>query len=232
MNRRDVVLEAKNIAYAYKTPQGPLPILKDIHLTLRRGEFVALTAPSGAGKSTLLNLLGLLEISDHGHLWLYGPEGLRPVQNLSDIKRTELRCHSLGFIHQSHQLLPEFNALENVAIPQMIAGVPQSQGLAKAKLWLEKVGLGERLTHKPNQLSGGQQQRVAIARALINGPCLILADEPTGNLDHQTTRDIFSLLSQVKHTCSILMATHNRDLLPSFDRVLSLQEGHLVTICP
>lgn len=225
-----VILQAEALTYAYKTNHGPLSILNGISLTLRRGESVALTAPSGAGKSTLLYLLGLLENPDSGQLSIEGPQGLCATQTLSDDNRTALRCKSIGFVHQSHQLLAEFNALENVSLPQIIAGVPRAQAQEKAKYWLEKMGLGHRLDHRPSQLSGGQQQRVAIARALINEPCLILADEPTGNLDHQTTHEIFALLTEIKSNACVFMATHNRELLSSFDRVLSLNKGHLIEL--
>jgi lipoprotein-releasing system ATP-binding protein len=189
---------------------------------------VALVGPSGAGKSTLLHLAGLLERPDAGEVRIAGDE----CGSLSDERRTLLRRATLGFVYQFHHLLPEFSALENVMIPQMIAGVSRSIARDKAARLLRRVGLGERLGHRPARLSGGEQQRVAIVRALANDPKVLLADEPTGNLDHATAESVMATLIEVARATGLasLIATHNLDLARRLDRVVALEDGRLTAI--
>ncbi len=203
-----------------------LDVLRGVDLDIGAGEMVAMVGPSGAGKSTLLHIAGLLERPNEGTVAIDG----RPCDGLDDGGRTALRRSTIGFVYQAHHLLPEFSALENVELPQMIAGIARRKAAAAAKELLARVGLGERLTHRPAQLSGGEQQRVAIARALANGPKLILADEPTGNLDHNTAGDVFDMLVKLVHDTGIgaLVATHNPELAARMDRTLELRDGVLV----
>jgi lipoprotein-releasing system ATP-binding protein len=205
-----------------------LTVLNGIDLALRPGELVALVGPSGAGKSTLLHLAGLLERPDGGEVRIEGQE----CGGLSDERRTLLRRSALGFVYQFHHLLPEFSALENVMIPQMIAGVPRGVARDKAAALLQKVGLGERLDHRPARLSGGEQQRVAIVRALANDPQILLADEPTGNLDHATAEGVMGTLIEVTRATGLaaLIATHNLELANRLDRVVTLEDGKLRSI--
>jgi lipoprotein-releasing system ATP-binding protein len=211
-------------------PQGGnrLEVIKDASFALQRGEMVALVGPSGSGKSTLLHLAGLLERPDGGEVWILGSPGSR----LSDSRRTELRRTAIGFVYQYHHLLPEFSALENLLLPQMIAGQARRAATGRAKELLGLVGLTQRASHRPAQLSGGEQQRVAIARALANAPALLLADEPTGNLDHHTAEDVFALLSRLVHEMRLgaLIATHNLDLARRMDRMITLEDGVLVQL--
>jgi lipoprotein-releasing system ATP-binding protein len=205
-----------------------LMVLNGIDLALRPGELVALVGPSGAGKSTLLHLAGLLERPDGGEVRIEGQE----CGGLSDERRTLLRRSALGFVYQFHHLLPEFSALENVMIPQMIAGVPRGVARDKAAALLQKVGLGERLDHRPARLSGGEQQRVAIVRALANDPQILLADEPTGNLDHATAEGVMGTLIEVTRATGLaaLIATHNLELANRLDRIVTLEDGKLRSI--
>jgi lipoprotein-releasing system ATP-binding protein len=211
-------------------PQGAsrLQVLQDATLTVRRGDLVALMGPSGSGKSTLLHICGLLERPESGELWICGVA----AHFLSDAQRTELRRNTIGFVYQYHHLLPEFSALENVVLPQMIAGQSRRDAEKRATELLETVGLGQRLSHRPARLSGGEQQRVAIARALANGPSLLLADEPTGNLDQHTAEEVFELLSKLVHEMGLaaLIATHNLELAGRMDRTLSIHEGRVVEV--
>jgi lipoprotein-releasing system ATP-binding protein len=192
---------------------------------LRPGELVALVGPSGAGKSTLLHLAGLLERPSTGEIRIAGEECGR----LSDDRRTLLRRAALGFVYQFHHLLPEFSALENVMVPQMIAGVARGAARDKATSLLRRVGLGERLSHRPARLSGGEQQRVAIVRALANDPKVLLADEPTGNLDHTTGDSVMATLIEMTRATGLaaLIATHNLDLARRLDRIVVLEDGKL-----
>jgi len=205
-----------------------LTVLNGADLTLWPGELVALLGPSGAGKSTLLHLAGLLERPDGGEVRIDG----QACGGLSDEKRTLLRRSALGFVYQFHHLLPEFSALENVMIPQMIAGIARGTARDKATELLERVGLSERLGHRPARLSGGEQQRVAIVRALANDPQILLADEPTGNLDQATAEGVTETLISVTRATglAVLVATHNLDLANRLDRVVTLEGGQLRSI--
>ncbi len=206
--------------------QTRLEVLDGVSLTLERGEIVALVGPSGAGKSTLLQIAGLLEHPNSGEVVING----RACGGLSDHQRTALRRRRIGFVFQHHHLLAEFNALENVMLPQMIAGRSRRQAAARARVLLEIVGLSERERHRPGKLSGGEQQRVAIARALANRPLILLADEPTGDLDSRTADAVFDeLLTLVRRGgLAALIATHNMALAQRMDRVLTLRGGRLV----
>ena len=200
-------------------------VLRGASITVARGEVVALVAPSGAGKSTLLHIAGLLDVADEGAVQLDG----RQMQGLSDRARTEARRGDVGFIYQFHHLLPEFSALENVVIPQLANGVPKPQAEARARDLLGRVGVAARADHRPAALSGGEQQRVAFCRALANGPKLLLADEPTGNLDPATSDQVFGvLMTLVRETgLSALIATHNMELAGRMDRVVRLAQGRV-----
>jgi len=202
-----------------------IEVLRGVNLEVRPGEIVALLGPSGSGKSTLLQAVGLLEGGFQGSIRLAGQEAAQ----LDDDGRTRLRRDLLGFVYQFHHLLPEFNALENVLIPQLVRGAESDAARTRAKDLLTKLRLGERLDHRPSKLSGGEQQRVAVARALANNPPLILADEPTGNLDEQTADTVLAeFLSLVRGEGSAaLVATHNERLAAKMDRVVRLQEGRL-----
>ena len=200
-----------------------LDVLKGVSLSLERGELVALVGPSGAGKSTLLHVAGLLEPPDGGEIHLDG----KSCGQLGDDERTRLRRETLGFVYQFHHLLPEFSALENVMLPGMIAGVGKASARARAAELLALLGLEARSHHRPGLLSGGEQQRVAIARALANRPRVLLADEPTGNLDHDTAMKVFERLTDLARETGIavLVATHNLELANRMDRVLALEDG-------
>jgi len=222
--RPSAVLHLKNIARRY----GELVILKDVDFTLAPGETAALLGPSGSGKSSLLHIAGLLEAPSGGEVYISG----RATSTLSDAERTRIRRDGLGFVYQFHHLLPEFTALGNVALPQLIAGVKKADAEAEAARLLSALGLGERLTHQPGQLSGGEQQRTAIARALANKPALLLADEPTGNLDPKTSDVVFdALLALVRSEgLSALIATHDQRIAKRMDRVLAIKDQQLVEV--
>ena len=209
----------------YRTEAGELPVLRGADLTLQAGEIVALVAPSGTGKSTLLHLAGLLERPDGGEVFING----RAAGGLDDGARTTLRREEIGFVYQFHHLLPEFTAEENVCLPQMAAGVPRARAVERARQLLAGFGLTGREHHRPGRLSGGEQQRVAIARALANGPRILLADEPTGNLDVGTSDRVFAELleSARERGLAALIATHNPELAARMDRVVELRDGHL-----
>ena len=211
---------------SFRQGDSELHVLRGADLSLRRGEVVALVGPSGAGKSTLLHIAGLLEQPDCGAVTIDGVE----CGNLPDSRRTELRRGFLGFVYQFHHLLPEFSAAENVIVPQMIAGKSRAQGAVRAMALLDALGLAARADHRPGQLSGGEQQRVAIARALANGPKVLLADEPTGNLDPETADAVFASLVSLakKEGLAALIATHNPALAARMDRVVRLHNGVLV----
>lgn len=226
MNKSAPTLEMKNVYRSFKQGGQTLEVLKGINLDIAKGEVVALIGPSGAGKSTMLQIAGLLEKPSKGEIYLDGQK----CSKLSDAFRTALRRDYLGFVYQYHNLLPDFNAAENVMLPQMIAGVKTKIAKEKAEWLLSRLGLAKRFKHRPSELSGGEQQRVAIARALANTPKLLLADEPTGNLDPRTSETVFAeLLSIVKETgLSALIATHNHDLANQMDRKIQLEDGKLI----
>ncbi|MFL5236876.1 MAG: ABC transporter ATP-binding protein [Rhizomicrobium sp.] len=220
------VLRLDGIARQYAQGQSRLEVFRDLRLTLWAGELVALVGPSGAGKSSLLHMAGLLEAPSAGEIYLGGAA----ASGLSENERTRLRRDLIGFVYQAHHLLPEFSALENVMIPQRIARRSRAEAEQEAKRLLTQVGLAARLEHRPSQLSGGEQQRVAIARALANHPQLLLADEPTGNLDPRTAQAAFDILLHLVRSegAAALVATHNQDLAAKMDRALVLQDGRLI----
>src|SRR6201981_437605 len=215
----------RGVARIFRLAGTELRVLNGVDLALRPGEIVALVGPSGAGKSTLLHVAGLLERPDGGMVLIGGED----CGSLSEERRTLLRRSEIGFVYQFHHLLPEFSALENVMLPQMIAGVARGRARGKAAELLDLVGLASRTRHRPARLSGGEQQRVAIVRALANDPRILLADEPTGNLDHATRDDVLStLLNLARHTgLAALVATHNLELAHRLDRIVALEDGRL-----
>jgi lipoprotein-releasing system ATP-binding protein len=222
-----VVLELKGIKQSFpQADGGRLEVIRHADLKLKRGEMVALIGPSGSGKSTLLHITGMLEKPAGGEIVIDGAS----VAALGDDAKTRIRREKMGFVYQYHHLLPEFSAIENVIIPQMIAGKSRREAEPRARELLERVGLGGRLQNRPGKLSGGEQQRVAIARALANSPKLILADEPTGNLDHHTSDGVFAMLSDLVHDFGVaaLIATHNLEIAQRMDRAVTLRDGELV----
>ncbi len=220
------ILELQHIGRTFTKGKTKLAVLKDVNLIIYPGQLIALTGPSGSGKSTLLHIAGLLDTPTNGTLVLDGQN----LKKMSDLKRTALRRHHIGFIYQSHLLLPDFSALENVMLPQRLAGASIKEAQTRAEELLTLVGLEKRLHHRSGQLSGGEQQRVAIARALANKPKLLLADEPTGNLDPVTAESVFNLLLKiVKETgLAAVIATHNPDLANRMDMRLTIKDGALV----
>jgi len=222
------VIYLHEIKRRYMQAEEPLTVLDGAKLALWAGQSVALVAPSGAGKSTLLHIAGLLESPDEGEVYVAGAA----TSQLSDMERTQIRRTEIGFVYQSHRLLPEFSAIENVMLPQMIRGLKRSETVRRATEILTYLGLGERLKHRPAELSGGEQQRVALARAVANAPRVLLADEPTGNLDPHTADHVFGVLMQlVKATrVAMLIATHNMELAGRMDRRVSLVEGRVVEL--
>jgi len=222
------VIYLHEIKRQYMQGEAPLTILDGAKLALWGGQSVALVAPSGAGKSTLLHIAGLLETPDDGEVYVAGA----PTSQLADVERTQIRRTEIGFVYQSHRLLPEFSALENVMLPQMIRGLKRSETIKRSSEILGYLGLGDRLKHRPAELSGGEQQRVAIARAVANAPRALLADEPTGNLDPHTSDHVFQALMQlVKATgVAMLIATHNMELAGRMDRRVSLANGQIVEL--
>ena len=216
-------LALEGVVRTFKQAGESLEVLRGVSLSLAKGEIVALVGPSGAGKSTLLHVAGLLERPDAGAVRIEG----RDCGKMSDVERTEVRRAKLGFVYQFHHLLPEFSALENVMVPQMIAGVARGAARTRANELLGLVGLVPRASHRPARLSGGEQQRVAIVRALANGPSVLLGDEPTGNLDHHTAEDVMGVLVGLvrKTGLAALIATHNLELARKLDRVLALEDG-------
>ena len=223
----DQVLAIRGLTRTYQTGDKTLTVLDGADLDIMPGEVVGLIGPSGSGKSSLLHAAGLLERPTAGQIFIEG----RDCSNLSDRVRTRVRLHTIGFVYQAHHLLPEFSALDNVALPQMIAGTPRKAARERAFHLLEQLGLAERVKHQPAQLSGGEQQRVAIARALANAPRLLLADEPTGNLDPHTSAAVFENLYALARATGVaaLVATHNLELARHMDRVLGLKDGKLET---
>lgn len=219
-------LELRAVERRYRTEAATLEVLRGADLTLHQGEIVALVAPSGTGKSTLLHVTGLLERPDGGEVYVEG----KAAGTLSDDQRTAIRRNTIGFVYQFHHLLPEFTAEENVVLPQLAAGASRADAKARAAEILGQFGLASRLHHRPGKLSGGEQQRVAIARALANAPRVLLADEPTGNLDTTTANLVFDeLLREARgRGLSALIATHNPALAARMDRVVTLRDGKVV----
>ena len=219
------VLSLRGVTRTYTTGQGDLTVLKGVDLDIMPGELVGLIGPSGSGKSSLLHAAGLLERPTSGDVRIDGED----VGVLDERARTRLRLSRVGFVYQFHHLLPEFDARDNVALPMRIAGYSEDQARSRAEAALASLGLGERTRHQPAQMSGGEQQRVALARALANSPRLLLADEPTGNLDPATSQSVFETLQTlVKDTgVAALIATHNMELAGHMDRVFALKDGHL-----
>jgi lipoprotein-releasing system ATP-binding protein len=226
VDEHPIVLELQGVARRFTEGEGELEVFSDVSVALRSGELAGLIGPSGAGKSSLLHIAGLLEKPSAGEVFVTGLAS----SGLDDRGRTALRRQTIGFVYQAHHLLPEFDALENVMLPQMIAGNTRAAADAEARRLLDMLGLSERLHHRPAQLSGGEQQRVAIARALANRPRLLLADEPTGNLDPRTAAGVFDALLRVVRNEGVagLVATHNLELAAKMDRVLVLHEGRLL----
>ncbi|MEI3582732.1 MAG: ABC transporter ATP-binding protein [Alphaproteobacteria bacterium] len=225
-NEKETVLELKQICKSFRQGSQKLDVLTGVDLEIKSGEIVALIGPSGSGKSTLLQIAGLLETPSSGEIYL----NRQNCSKLGDGLRTLLRRDFLGFVYQYHNLLPDFSAEENVMLPQLIAGRKAKAARERAAWLLERLNLGSRLKHRPAEMSGGEQQRVAIARALANAPKLLLADEPTGNLDPKTSDVVFAeLLNIVKETgLSALIATHNMELASAMDRKVRLEDGRLV----
>jgi lipoprotein-releasing system ATP-binding protein len=227
MNAR-VALQLSGIERHYGEGDTFLPILKGADLTLRSGETVALVAPSGTGKSTLLHIAGLLEHPDEGEVLVNGTS----CNGLSDDRRTAIRRNEIGFVYQFHHLLPEFSALENIMMPQLIAGLPKAEAAERASALLDYMRIGHRGSHRPTELSGGEQQRVAIARAVANAPLILLADEPTGNLDPETAGYVFEALEALARQSGLaaLIATHNHELASLMDRRVTIEEGKVVEL--
>lgn len=220
------ILFLYQIERSYRQGTNMLRILQSAELAVWPGQSVALVAPSGTGKSTLLHIAGLLEHQDSGEVYI----NERPTSTLSDGERTEIRRNDIGFIYQAHHLLSEFSAVENVMLPQMVKGLAKNEARDRAAELLSYLGLKDRLTHRPTELSGGEQQRVAIARAVANAPRILLADEPTGNLDPHTAEHVFDALTQLVHASGLaaIIATHNLDLAARMDRRVTLREGTVV----
>jgi len=222
------VLYLQGVERHFRQGDETLVVLKDVELALWPGQSVALVGPSGAGKSTLLHIAGLLEHADAGEVYIDGVA----TSHLTDIARTRIRRADIGFVYQFHHLLSEFSALENVMLPQMIRGLKRQEAQARAAELLSYLGLKDRLTHRPAELSGGEQQRVAIARAVANAPRILLADEPTGNLDLRTSQHVFATLGQLVRASGLaaIVATHNLDIAAQMDRRVTIREGLVVEI--
>lgn len=228
MMEKPPALHLNDVRRSYVQGETELNILRGATMSVWPGESVALIAPSGAGKSTLLHMAGLLEHPDDGEVFING----KPTAKLPDAARTAIRRDEIGFVYQFHHLLPEFTATENVALPQMIAGLDKGEASKRANELLAFLGLGQRLEHRPSELSGGEQQRVAIARAVANAPRLLLADEPTGNLDPKTADHVFETLSKLVEATKLaaIIATHNLELAKRMTRRVTLRDGKVVEL--
>ena len=225
MSEQKHILKLEMISHGYVQAGRQVDVLSEASLMLHPGRITALVGPSGAGKTTLLNLAGLLEQPKSGQVWINGTK----ATGLSERKRTQLRLRHIGMVFQFHRLFPEFSALENIMIPQMLSGLSQTESEKRAKLLLEMVGLSDRATHRPGLLSGGEQQRVAIARSVANAPDILLADEPTGNLDPETGEEVFQSLQKIVHgtDTAALIVTHNQKLAAKMDEILELENGNI-----
>ena len=225
MSEQKHILKLEMISHSYVQAGRQVDVLSEASLMLHPGRITALVGPSGAGKTTLLNLAGLLEQPKSGQIWINGTK----ATGLSERKRTQLRLRHIGMVFQFHRLFPEFSALENIMIPQMLNGLSQTESEKRAKLLLEMVGLSDRATHRPGLLSGGEQQRVAIARSVANAPDILLADEPTGNLDPETGETVFQSLQKIVHgtDTAALIVTHNQKLAAEMDEILELENGNI-----
>lgn len=216
------IIEVKNLKKTYQMGQELIFALRDVSINIYKNEYVALMGPSGSGKSTLMNLIGCLDSPTRGEYWLNGKE----VSTMEDSELAEVRNHDIGFVFQTFNLLPRLSALDNVALPLVYAGVSREDRTAKSRKTLEAVGLGDRVAHKPNELSGGQRQRVAVARALVNDPAIILADEPTGNLDTKTSYEIMGLFEEIhKAGNTVILVTHEQDIAMHAHRIIRLRDG-------
>ena len=225
MSEQKHILKLEMISHSYVQAGRQVDVLSEANLMLHPGRITALVGPSGAGKTTLLNLAGLLEQPKSGQIWINGTK----ATGLSERKRTQLRLRHIGMVFQFHRLFPEFSALENIMIPQMLNSLSQTESEKRAKLLLEMVGLSDRATHRPGLLSGGEQQRVAIARSVANAPDILLADEPTGNLDPETGETVFQSLQRIVHgtDTAALIVTHNQKLAAKMDEILELENGNI-----
>jgi lipoprotein-releasing system ATP-binding protein len=225
VNNANIVLESRGLKKTYGSGEKSIPVLVDANLSLRQGEMVAIVAPSGAGKSTLLHLLAALDTPTSGTVYF----ATKAIESIHDAALAEFRNRAVGFLWQRHQLLPDFTAAENVAMPLLLRGENFASALGMARKWLAEVGLENRADHRAGELSGGEQQRVAIARALITGPAVLLADEPTGDLDEQNAWAVFELLERLHrtHKLTSLIATHNLALAARCNRILVLEHGVL-----
>ena len=225
MSEQKHILKLEMINHGYVQAGRQVDVLSEASLMLHPGRITALVGPSGAGKTTLLNLAGLLEQPKSGQIWINGTK----ATGLSERKRTQLRRRHIGMVFQFHRLFPEFSALENIMIPQMLNGLSKTESEKRAKLLLEMVGLSDRATHRPGLLSGGEQQRVAIARSVANAPDILLADEPTGNLDPETGETVFQSLQRIVHgtDTAALIVTHNHKLAAKMDEILELENGNI-----
>ena len=226
MSEHKHILKLDMISHGYVQAGRRIDVLSDASLMLYPGRITALVGPSGAGKTTLLNLAGLLEQPQSGDIWINGTK----ATGLSERKRTQLRRRHIGMVFQFHRLFPEFSALENIMIPQMLNGLSRTESEKRAELLLEMVGLSDRVTHRPGLLSGGEQQRVAIARSVANAPDILLADEPTGNLDPETGEIVFKSLQRIVHgtDTAALIVTHNQKLAAKMDEILELENGNIM----
>jgi len=220
-----LLFEVSGIYKSFSSPAGPIDVLNGINLHVAEREFIAVVGQSGSGKSTLLHVLGTLEPADNGQVLLEG----EPLFSLSPKQMAAVRNKKIGFVYQAHHLIPELNALENVMMPLLVRGTSRENAESRSMDLLERLGLRERAGHRPGKLSGGEAQRVAVARSLVGNPCLLLADEPTGNLDEHTAGEVFNTMQQLcrEENAAVIMVTHSRDLACACDRVLHLHEGRL-----